>query len=371
MLGMSDTRKAAKWGRIMRPRNIFWFAKQGDFVFNTRMEDQKTGDLSAGSGRRRALILGITGQDGSYLAEILLEKGYEVHGLIRQSATGNTKNIDHILDKITLHRGDLLDALSLYRTIEKVRPQELYNEADQDHAGWSFDIVDYQCNITGASVGRILEAVRQIDQKIRVFQPISSNIFGHATERTQNEDTPMRPQSPYAAGKVLACVLARFYRDAYDLFVSTGIFYNHESPRRPEKYVTRKITKAVARIRAGRQETLELGDLSAEIDWGYSKEYMEAAWNILQLDKPDDFIIATGEAHSVQEFVDEAFRIADLDPKRYVRTNPAFLRPAKNTTLVGDTSKAKAAFGFEPKIKFRELVQLMVEEDMQAEGLRT
>lgn len=314
---------------------------------------------------KKALILGITGQDGSYLAEVLLEKGYEVHGLYRKSATGNTRNIEHLTGKITLHRGDLLDATSLYRVISEVKPEEIYNEADQDHVGWSLDAVDFQYNVTGAAVGRILEIIKQLDPKIKFFQPLSSNIFGRA-ENPQTEETPFHPQSPYACAKVLAYVLARYYRDTYGMFVATGIFYNHESPRRPEEYVTRKITNSVARIAAGLQKTLELGDLSAQIDWGYAKEYMEAAWSIMQQPKPDDYIICTGEAHSVQEFVDAAFAAANLDPKKYVRVNPKFLRPATNTTLIGDTSKAKKAFGFNPKVKFKELVGLMVAEDMKA-----
>lgn len=313
---------------------------------------------------KKALILGITGQDGSYLAEVLLEKGYEVHGFIRRTATGNTKNIEHLLDKITLHRGDMLDATSIYRVIKESQPDEIYNEADQDHAGWSFNAVDYQMNITGSAPARILEIIRQINPKIKYFQPITSNVFGHA-ENPQTEETPFRPQSPYACAKVLAYVIARFYRETYGMFVSTGIFYNHESPRRPEEYVTRKITRAAAKIKLGLQDKLELGDMSIKIDWGYSKEYMEAAWNILQFEKPDDFIICTGEAHSVQEFVDEAFKAVDLDPQKYVSVNSKFLRPAANTTLIGDISKAKNAFGFDPKVKFKELVKLMVEADLQ------
>jgi len=313
---------------------------------------------------KKALILGITGQDGSYLSEILLEKGYEVHGLLRHSATGNTKNINHILNKITIHRGDILDATSLYRIIKEINPEEIYNEADQDHAGWSFDIVDYQYNVTGAAVGRILEIIRQLNPKIKYFQPISSNVFGRPDEEFQNENTPFRPQSPYACAKVLALVITRFYREAYGMFASTGIFYNHESPRRTENYVTRKITRAAAKISLGLQDKLELGDRSIKIDWGYAKEYMEAANSILQLDKPDDFIIATGEAYSVQEFVDEAFKTINLDPEKYVVTNPKFLRPATNKTMIGDISKAEKTFGFNPKVKFKELVKLMVESDL-------
>lgn len=314
---------------------------------------------------KKALILGITGQDGSYLAEVLLKKGYEVHGFYRKSATGNTKNIDHILDKIMLHRGDLLDATSLYRVIREVDPEEIYNEADQDHVGWSNDMVDFQYNVTGAAVGRILEIIKQVNPKIKFFQPLSSNIFGKAIENPQTEDTPFRPQSPYACGKVLAYVVSKFYRETYGMFVATAIFYNHESPRRPDEYVTRKITKAAARISLGLQNTLELGDLSAQIDWGYSEEYMEAAWNIMQQPQANDYIICTGEAHSVQEFVDEAFRMVGLESQKYVKINPKFLRPASNTILVGDISRAKKTFGFEPKIKFKELVKIMVGHDLK------
>lgn len=316
----------------------------------------------------RALILGITGQDGSYLAEVLLEKGYEVHGLVRRSATGNTRNIEHLLDRVTLHRGDLADTTSLYRIIRDVEPREIYNEADQDHVRWSFDAPEYSYDITGAAVGRLLEVVRQLDPSIKVFQPCSSNMFGKAVETPQNEETPFRPQSPYACAKVLAYVLARHYREAYGMFVSTGIFYNHESPRRTEEYVTRKITKAAARIKAGLQETLALGDLSAQIDWGYAGEYMEAAWNILQQARPDDYIIATGETHSVREWLEAAFEMAGLRADDHVTVDERLLRPASNTVLVGDASKARKAFGFEPKVRFRGLVGMMVEADMTALG---
>lgn len=314
---------------------------------------------------KKALILGITGQDGSYLAEVLLEKGYEVHGMYRKTATGNTKNIEHLLDKITLHRGDLLDATSLYRVIREVNPDELYNEADQDHVGWSNDMVDFQYNVTGAAVGRILEIIKQLNPKIKFFQPLSSNIFGKAVEHPQTEKTPFYPQSPYACAKVLAYVVSKFYRETYDMFVATAIFYNHESPRRPTEYVTRKITKAAARISLGLQDTLELGDLTAQIDWGYSKEYMEAAWSIMQQAQADDYIICTGEAHSVQEFLDETFTQVKLNPKQYVKINPKFLRPASNTVLIGDISKAKNAFGFKPKVKFKELIGLMLANDLE------
>lgn len=316
---------------------------------------------------KRALILGVTGQDGSYLAEILLEKGYEVHGLIRRSATGNTRNIEQFIDRLTLHRGDLTDATSLYRVIREVRPQELYNEADQDHVRWSFDAPGYSYDVTGAAVGRLLEIVRQIDPGIRVFQPCSSNMFGKATESPQTEGTPFRPQSPYACAKVLAYVLAQHYREAYGMFVATGILYNHESPRRTEEYVTRKITRAAAQIKLGRRSSLALGDLMARIDWGYAREYMDAAWAILQHDRPDDYVLATGEAHSVREWLDTTFELVGLSADAYVAIEPALFRPSSTTVLVGDASKARRAFGFGPKVRFRELVRLMLEADLREE----
>jgi GDPmannose 4,6-dehydratase len=324
---------------------------------------------------KKALILGVTGQDGSYLAEILLEKGYQVHGLVRRSATGNTRNIKHLLDdskifniRFFIERGDLADATSLYRVITKVQPDEIYNEADQDHVSWSYDMVDYSMDITGAAVGRILEIIRQVNPRIKMFQPCTSNMFGLNNDGTQNESTPFNPQSPYAVCKVHAYYLARYYRQACGIFVSTAILYNHESPRRTEEYVTRKISRSVARIAAGRQSELRLGDLDARIDWGYAREYMEAAWQILQQDAPDDYVIASGEGHSIREFVNEAFAIVNLDPDKYVISDKNLLRPTKTGALIGDTSKARKKFGFNPKVKFRELVRLMVESDLQSEG---
>ncbi|MDD1638942.1 MAG: GDP-mannose 4,6-dehydratase [Methanomicrobiales archaeon] len=323
---------------------------------------------------KKALVLGVTGQDGSYLAEILLEKGYEVHGMVRRSATGNTRNIDHLIGdpqifnrRFFLCRGDLADPTSLHRIIASVRPDEIYNEADQDHVSWSYDMVAYSLDITGAAVGRLLEIIRQVDPGIRFFQPCSSNMFGLTDTATQNETTPFNPQSPYACAKVMAYYLVRYYRQVFGIHASTAIFYNHESPRRTPEYVTRKVTQSVARIASGRQDALVLGDLSSRIDWGYARDYMEAAWKILQMDRPDDFVIATGEAHSVKEWVDAAFSVAGLEPGRYVRTDPALIRPGKTSTLVGDITKARRTFGFEPKYRFRDLVRLMVEADLAAE----
>ncbi len=323
---------------------------------------------------KKALILGVTGQDGSYLAEVLLEKGYEVHGMVRRSATGNTRNIDHLISdpelfnhRFFLQRGDLADPTSLYRIITDVNPDEIYNEADQDHVGWSYDMVGFSADITGAAVGRILEIIRQVKPDIRFFQPCTSNMFGKAESRLQSEKTPFNPMSPYACAKVMAYHLTRYYRKAFGIFASTAIFYNHESPRRTDEYVTRKITKAVARIACGKQEKLVLGDLSARIDWGYSREYMEAAWRMLQLDEPDDFVIGTGEAHSVADFVEEAFAVVGLKSDEYVVTDSSLFRPTKTSVLIGDISKAKKRFGFDPKVKFKELVKIMVETDIQSE----
>lgn len=325
---------------------------------------------------KKALVLGVTGQDGSYLAEILLEKGYEVHGMVRRSATGNTRNIDHLIEdpqiynnRFFIHRGDLADPTSIYRIISSLKPNEIYNEADQDHVSWSYDMVGYSADITGAAVGRILEIIRQVDPKIRFFQPCTSNMFGQTDTIKQNEQTPFNPQSPYACAKAMAFYLTRYYRSAYGMFASTAIFYNHESPRRMPEYVTRKITQAVARIALGKQSKLSLGDLTACIDWGYAREYMETAWKILQQDKPDDFVIGTGEAHSVREWVEKAFAVVGLNPDDYVVIDPKFLRPTKTSALICDSSKAKKTFGFNPKIKFEELVKIMVEEDLKIEKL--
>jgi GDPmannose 4,6-dehydratase len=271
----------------------------------------------------------------------------------------------HIIDKIKLHKGDLADPTSIYRIINEVKPNEIYNEADQDHVSWSYDSVGYSCDITGSAVGRILEIIRQIDPKIKYFQPVSSNMFGRTEKEFQDEETPLRPQSPYGCCKALAFLLCRYYRDVFGMFISTGIFYNHESPRRTEEYVTHKITKAAVKISKGLQKKLYLGDTSIEIDFGYAKEYMEAAWNILQLDKPDDFIICTGEVHSIKEFLEEAFKLVGLKAEDYVEYDSAFARPGKTSTLIGDASKAKFAFGFDPKIRFKSLVKMLIDSDLK------
>lgn len=324
---------------------------------------------------KKALILGVTGQDGSYLADILLEKGYLVHGMVRRSATGNTRNIQHLLDDprvfnktFFVHRGDMLDPTSLYRVIAEVRPDEIYNEADQDHVRWSFDMVGFSADITGAAVGRLLEIIRQVNPKIRVFQPCSSHMFGQAADAVQTENTPFNPQSVYAIAKTSAFFYARYYRHTFGMHVSVGILYNHESPRRSTEYLTRKVTNAVARIKLGKQSKLQLGDLSAKIDWGFAREYMEVAWAALQQDTPDDYIIATGEVNPVQTFVDEAFRLADLDPSRYIEQDPSLIRPSDTSVLCGDTTKARKRLGFVPKVKMKDLARIMLEADFAMEG---
>jgi GDPmannose 4,6-dehydratase len=318
-----------------------------------------------------ALILGINGQDGSYLAELLLSKGYKVHGLIRRTATGNLKNIEHLEGKVHLHYGDLADPISIYQVISEVRPREIYNEADQDHAGLSFKIPSYNFDVTGSAVGRVLEIIRQIDRSIKYFQPVTSNMFGHVIECPQNENTLFQPMNPYSCAKVFAYHVCHMYRKVYDMHVSVGIFYNHESPRRTESYVTRKITSSVARIKAGLQDKLVLGDISALIDWGYAPEYMEAAWQIMQLDKPDTFVIGTGEAHSVKSFAEEAFSYVGLDSRCYLESSQTLFRPTQNSVLKADFSKAKDVFGFCPKIKYRDLIKIMMDHDLKDLGLES
>jgi len=331
---------------------------------------------------KKALIFGITGQDGSYMAELLLDKGYTVHGVIRHSATGNTKNINHILGKITVHKGDLADTTSLYRVISTVKPDELYNFADQDHVGWSYDAVDYSFDITGAAVGRILEIIKQTNKNIRMVQPISSNIFGKAVETPQTENTVLYPMSPYACAKAFAFHLVRYYRETFGLFVSVPIFYNHESERRTDEYVSRKITKAVANIKTSRQKKLYVGFIDTEIDFGYAKDYVVACWSMLQRQEPDDFIICTGEVHSVREFIEEAFQCIGItimwkgngldevgyDKKtgiEYVGFDPQFFRPSKTAALKGNAGKARSVFGFNPAVGFKELVKIMVTNDLK------
>jgi GDPmannose 4,6-dehydratase len=319
----------------------------------------------------KALVTGITGQDGSYLAEFLLAKGYEVHGLVRRSSTFNTRRIDHLYvdpheagARLFLHYGDLSDSGQLSHLIYNIQPDEIYHLAAQSHVRVSFDIPEYTGDVTGLGVTRLLEAIRRSGIKTRFYQASSSELFG-ASPPPQNEATPMCPQSPYAVAKLYSYWITRNYREGYGLFAVNGILFNHESPRRGETFVTRKITRAVARIKFGLQKKLYLGNLEARRDWGYAPDYVEAMWLMLQQDTPEDLVIATGEAHSVREFLEEAFSHADLDWREYVEIDPKYFRPTEVDYLLGDAGKARRNLGWEPRVSFRELVRLMVDADLQ------
>ncbi len=313
----------------------------------------------------RALITGITGQDGSYLADLLLEKGYEVHGMVRRSSTETFQRLEHIRDKLTLHTGDLLDQRSLVDVLRACEPEEIYNLAAMSFvaASWSQPVLTAE--FTGAGVTRMLEAMREVTPDARFYQASSSEMFGKVREVPQNESTPFYPRSPYGVAKCYGHFITVNYRESYDLFACSGILFNHESERRGLEFVTRKVTHGAAAIRLGLAEDLALGNLEAERDWGYAKDYVEAMWLMLQEDEPDDYVIATGEAHSVQELVDVAFAHVSLDPKDHIRTDPRFLRPAEVEHLVGDYSKAKEKLGWEPRTSFEELVRLMVDADLE------
>jgi GDPmannose 4,6-dehydratase len=323
----------------------------------------------------KILIFGVTGQDGSYLAEILLKQGHEVHGMVRKSATGNTINIDHLIDselhdsaQFKLHRGDLLDHASIFKCINEVRPNYIYNEADQDHVSWSYDIPSYSISITTTAVVNIMEAIRVIDPTIKFFQPVSSNMFGVPESEYQNEDAAHKPVSPYGIAKSATFNLCKFYRDSYGLRISTGIFYNHESPRRPDEYLSRKVTKAAARIKLGLQDKLVLGDLNSYVDWGYAREFMEIAKLINEADLAEDFVVGTGELTKVEDFVIKAFEKVGLDWKDYVETSDAFKRPVPTGSLRADNSKLKRMVGIKPKVLIDQLIELMVAHDLEAEG---
>ncbi|MBU2213127.1 GDP-mannose 4,6-dehydratase [Patescibacteria group bacterium] len=318
-----------------------------------------------------ALITGITGQDGSYLAEFLLDKGYEVHGIIRRASTFNTDRIDHLYQdphikgtRLFLHYGDLSDSTNLTKLISVINPDEVYHLGAQSHVRVSFDIPEYTGNIAALSTTRILEAMRLSKTPAKFYQASSSEMFG-STPPPQNEESPFHPRSPYGVAKVYAYWMTVNYRESYDLFACNGILFNHESPRRGETFVTRKITRAIADIKAGLQDKLYLGNLDAKRDWGYAKEYVEAMWLMLQQEKHEDFVIATGETHSVREFLEEAFSYANLDWKKYVEIDERYFRPAEVESLQGDASKAKNILGWEPKVKFNELVRLMVDADIE------
>jgi GDPmannose 4,6-dehydratase len=320
---------------------------------------------------KRALITGITGQDGSYLAELLLAKGYEVCGLIRRSSSFNTERLDriyqdpHVPDyKLRLVYGDLDDASSLNRAIRTIKPDEIYNLGAQSHVRVSFDVPEYTASTVGVGTLRLLEAIREsgLDKSVRFYQASSSEMFGGAAP-PQNESTPFEPRSPYACAKVFAHQLCQNYREAYGMFISCGILFNHESPRRGIPFVTRKITRAAARIRHGLDKKLYLGNLDAKRDWGFAGDYVEAMWMMLQQDKPDDFVVAIGESHSVREALDVAFGALELDWKKFVEIDPRYFRPTEVDHLHGDASKARKILGWQPKVGFRELIEMMVKAD--------
>lgn len=320
---------------------------------------------------KKALVTGITGQDGSYLAELLLSKGYEVHGIIRRASSFNTSRLEHIYadphqkTALRLHYGDLSDASALARLIEKIAPDEIYNLAAQSHVRVSFDGPEYTTDITATGAVRLLEAIRESDIKTKFYQASSSEMFGKVLEIPQRETTPFYPRSPYGCAKVYAYWITVNYRESYGLFACNGILFNHESPRRGETFVTRKITRAAAHIQAGLQDKLFLGNLDAKRDWGYAKEYVEAMWLMLQQDQPDDYVIATNETHSVREFLEGAFGHAGLDWRKHVEIDENYFRPAEVDMLIGDYSKAKRKLGWQPKTTFNDLVKLMVDADIR------
>lgn len=323
----------------------------------------------------RALITGITGQDGSYLAELLLAKGYEVHGLIRRASTFNTDRIEHLYvdpheknARIFLHYGDLADSSQLVDLIYNIQPDEIYHLASQSHVRVSFDIAEYTGDITGLGTTRLLEAIHRSGIKTKFYQASSSEMFGDAPA-PQNEETPFKPRSPYAIAKVYSYWMARNYREAYGLFACNGILFNHESPRRGETFVTRKITRGLASILAGKQKKIYLGNLDAKRDWGYAPEYVEAMYLMLQEDSPDDYVIGTGESHSIREFLDEAFSYVGLDWEKYIEIDPKYYRPTEVEYLKADASKAFKKLGWKPKVTFKELIKIMVDCDMILQGL--
>jgi GDPmannose 4,6-dehydratase len=323
---------------------------------------------------KRALITGITGQDGSYLAELLLEKGYEVHGIVRRSSTVARSRIDHLTDptnplgqNLRLHYGDLADSVALVKLLYQLQPDEIYNLAAQSHVRVSFDIPEYTGDITGLGAGRILEAIVEagIGKKVRFYQASSSEMFGCVQEVPQVETTPFWPRSPYGCAKVFAYWLTVNYRESYKMHASNGILFNHESPRRGENFVTRKITRAAARIKLGLQDSLVLGNLDARRDWGYAKEYVEMMWLMLQQDSPDDYVVATNETHSVREFCEAAFQLLDLDWERYVKHDSKYERPSEVDLLIGNPAKAARQLGWRPQVRFKQLVRLMIDADLE------
>ncbi|HYE75198.1 MAG TPA: GDP-mannose 4,6-dehydratase [Blastocatellia bacterium] len=321
---------------------------------------------------KRALITGITGQDGSYLTELLLDKGYDVYGIIRRSSSFNTGRIDHLYQdpheygrRLNLIYGDLNDASSLNKILRDVQPDEIYNLGAQSHVRVSFDIPEYTAEVAGLGTLRLLEAIRETGVKTRFYQASSSELYGKVQEVPQRETTPFYPRSPYAVAKLYAYWITVNYRESYGLFACNGILFNHESPRRGETFVTRKVTKAAASIYLGLQDKLYLGNLDAKRDWGFAGDYVEAMWLMLQQDEPDDFVIATGKTCSIRELLDEAFGYLGLDWKQYVEIDPRYYRPAEVDLLIGDASKAKHKLGWEPKVDFKQMIKMMVDADLE------
>ncbi len=319
--------------------------------------------------KRKAFITGITGQDGSYLAEILLEKGYEVYGMVRRSSSFNTARIDHIFGDIELVFGDLADGSVLNQLMRTIRPDEVYNLGAQSHVRVSFDIPEYTSDVDALGTLRLLDAIREEGVDCRFYQASSSEMFGAVSEVPQNEETKFHPRSPYGVAKVFGYWITRNYREAYGMYAVNGILFNHESPRRGPTFVTRKITRAVGAILRGEQDDLKLGNLDAKRDWGFARDYMDGAWRMLQADEPEDYVLATNETHTVEEFLDEAFGYVDLSWRDYVKIDPRYFRPAEVDLLIGDYSKAKEKLGWEPTVRFQELVRMMVDGDREREAL--
>jgi GDPmannose 4,6-dehydratase len=315
--------------------------------------------------KKVALITGITGQDGSYLAELLLEKGYEVHGIMRRNSTFTTGRIEHIFDQVELHYGDLADSSSLQHIVAKVQPDEVYNLAAQSHVKVSFDVPEYTADVTGTGTLRLLEAIRTAAPKAKFYQASSSEMFGKVLEVPQTEKTPFYPRSPYGAAKVYSYWITKNYRESYDMYACNGILFNHESPRRGETFVTRKITRAVAAIKLGKQDKLYLGNLDAKRDWGFAGDYVEAMWLMLQQDKADDYVVATNETHTVREFCEKAFGHVGLNWEDYVEIDEKYNRPAEVDLLIGDPAHAKKQLKWEPKVTFEGLVKMMVDADLE------
>jgi GDPmannose 4,6-dehydratase len=330
-------------------------------------------NLTETTARKRALITGITGQDGSYLAELLLSKGYEVHGMVRRSSNETFSRIRHLQGQIKLVQADLLDQLSLVRVIDRIRPHEVYNLAAQSFVPTSWDQPLLTGDFTGLGATRVLEAIRQVDPKnIRFYQASSSEMFGRVREVPQREETPFYPRSPYGVAKVYGHFITVNYRESYNIFAVSGILFNHESPRRGLEFVTRKVTNAVARIKLGLQDKLPMGNLDAKRDWGYAPDYVEAMWMMLQQPEADDFVIATGETHTVKHLLEIAFSAADLEWQKYVYQDPSFMRPAEVDLLVGDASKAKEKLGWTAKTSFEDMIKIMVEADIAViDGLKS